>query len=189
MDRHTTLAASFWPAERGNSLLRDAVLVVLGSALLTLAAKLQVPFWPVPLTMGTVAVLLIGAAYGCRLAAATVGLYLLEGALGLPVFARGAGLAYMAGPTGGYLVGYLLAAALLGLAADRGVLRGLPGMVLALFLADALIFALGFGWLATLIGPARAWAGGVLPFLPGDALKIALVAALLRAGWMWAPQR
>lgn len=167
--------------------MRNCLLAIFGTALLALSAKLHVPFWPVPMTMQTAAVMLIGATYGFRLATVTLALYLLEGFCGLPVFASGAGPAYMAGPTGGYLAGYVLAAALLGLAADRGVLQSLPGTLLVLFAADALIFAVGFGWLAVLIGPAKAFLGGVVPFLPGDILKVALVAVLLHVGRKAAP--
>lgn len=187
MTRETTLAAALWPA-RSNTVLRAVALLLLGTLLLALAAKLRVPFWPVPMTMQTFMVLLIGATYGFRLATATVAVYLLEGAVGLPVFTSGAGLVYMTGPTGGYLVGYLVAAALLGAAAHRGVLRTLPGLLAVMLLADLVLFAFGFGWLAALIGPAKAWTGGVLPFLPAEALKIGLAAALVRAGWWAAPK-
>lgn len=188
MNGQTTLVAALWPASRSNTLLRDVTLVLLGTALLALSAKLSVPFWPVPMTMQTAAVMMIGAAYGFRLATATVGLYLLEGALGLPVFTSGAGIVYMAGPTGGYLVGYLAAAALLGWTADHGRLAHLPGLFAALIAADFLIFLGGFAWLSALAGVENAWAAGVLPFLPADVLKICLTAALLSAGWRAAPK-
>lgn len=184
----TTLVAAVWPAGRGSSMLREGALVLLGTLLLAVSAKVQVPFWPVPMTMTVAAVLLIGATFGFRLAAVTLALYLVEGAVGLPVFASGAGLAYMAGPTGGYLVGYLAAAVLLGAAADRGWTKSLPLLVAALLVADVLLFAFGFAWLAKLIGADKAWAAGVLPFLPAELLKIALVAALVHAGWRVAPR-
>ncbi len=101
-----TLAARLWPVEAGNATTRAIVLIVAGSLLLTLSAKVQVPFWPVPMTMQTFVVLMIGATYGSTLGAATVLVYLVQGALGLPVFAKGGGLAYMTGPTGGYLLGW-----------------------------------------------------------------------------------
>src|SRR5579862_9024378 len=119
-----TLAAALWPAEGRMPVVRAATLVIIGSLVLTLSAKIEVPFWPVPLTMQSLAVLVIGMAYGLRLGALAVLLYLAEGAVGLPVFAgtpeRGIGLAYMVGPTGGYLLGFLLAAWVLGLLAERG---------------------------------------------------------------------
>ena len=188
----TTLALAAWPA-RSTPALRYAVLAIAGSALLALAAKVQVPFWPVPMTMTTFAVFVIGASYGSRLALATVLLYLAEGFAGLPVFAGPvAGPAYMLGPTAGFLWGYAVAAFLIGLAADRGWSRSTPKMALAFLAGDVVLFAMGFVWLAyfaTLssgavgIGASAAFAKGVLPFVLGDLLKIALAALLVPAGW------
>jgi len=160
---------------------------VAGSLLLTASAKIQVPFWPVPMTMQTFAVLVIGMAYGPRLGAATVALYLAEGAFGLPVFAgtpaKGIGLAYMMGPTGGYLAGFLVAALAVGALARRGWDRGLPGGVAAFLIGDGVIFVCGVAWLSALIGFDKAIAAGLVPFLPGEALKVALAAALMVVGW------
>ena len=114
---HSTLAEALWPASSGD-VLRNGLLVVAGSLLLTLSAKINVPFYPVPMTMQTLAALVIGVAFGWRLGAATVTFYLVQGAFGLPVFAgtpeKGIGLAYLMGPTGGYLIGFAVAAALVG---------------------------------------------------------------------------
>jgi biotin transport system substrate-specific component len=109
--------------------------------------------------------------------------YLVQGALGLPVFAKGGGLAYMTGPTGGYLLGFLLAAWLVGRLAERGFDRRIPTALGLFLLGDLVIFALGVGWLASLIGLEKAWAAGVLPFLPAEALKIALAVAVLPLAW------
>ena len=155
-------------------------LVLAGTALLALAAKVQVPFWPVPMTLQTLAVLMIGATLGARMAGATLLAYLAEGAVGLPVFASGAGLAYMAGPTGGYLLGFLLAATFVGLAADRGWLRGGVPVAAVMFAAMALIYLPGVAWLAALIGAEKAVAGGLIPFLPAEAFKLALAVLLAR---------
>lgn len=155
-------------------------LVLAGTALLALAAKVQVPFWPVPMTLQTLAVLMIGATLGARMAGATLLAYLAEGAVGLPVFASGAGLAYMAGPTGGYLLGFLLAATFVGLAADRGWLRGGVPVAAVMFAAMALIYLPGVAWLAALIGAEKAVAGGLVPFLPAEAFKLALAVLLAR---------
>src|SRR5262249_11270176 len=118
-----TLAAALWP-QADRPLLRNCVLALIGTLLLTASAKIQVPFWPVPMTMQTFVVLCLGAVLGPRLGATTVLLYLAEGAVGLPVFAgtpeKGLGLAYMAGPTGGYLVGFVAGAAVTGWLAERG---------------------------------------------------------------------
>lgn len=181
-------------ADPRTRLLRNLVLAVAGSLLLVLAAKVKVPLWPVPITLQTLAVLTLGAAFGPRLGLATVALYLGYGLSGLPVFTNTppsvAGPLYFAGPTGGFLIAYLPAAAIAGWAASRGssVLRLAAGLVAA----DLLILALGCLWLAlgaqmasgaTGIGLAKAWAAGVRPFLLGETLKIALSASLIAAGW------
>jgi len=159
------------------TLIQKAVLVLLGSALLAVSAKVQVPFWPVPMTMQTLVVLLIGAHAGTRLAGLTVLAYLLEGAVGLPVFSTGAGLAFMAGPTGGYLVGFLVSALLVSFAVERGFTRSLPAALAVFVVGDLVILGLGVAWLSTLIGFEKALMVGVLPFLPAEALKIALATA------------
>lgn len=155
-------------------------MVIAGTAILALAARVQVPFWPVPMTLQTLAVLMIGAAYGARMAGATLLAYLAEGAVGLPVFATGAGLAYMAGPTGGYLLGFLLGATAVGLAADRGLLRSLPSATAIFLAAEVLIYAPGILWLSGFTGIEKALAGGLVPFLPAEAFKLALALILTR---------
>ncbi len=161
------------------TLTQKAVLVLLGSALLAVSAKVQVPFWPVPMTMQTLVVLLIGAHAGTRLAGLTVFAYLLEGAVGLPVFSTGAGLAFMAGPTGGYLIGFLVSALLVSFAVERGLARTLPAALAVFVVGDLAILGLGVAWLSTLIGFEKALMVGVVPFLPAEALKIALATASL----------
>ena len=179
-----SLADRLWPATEGQAVLRAAALAVFGSLLLWASAKVQVPFYPVPMTLQTAVVLLIGVAYGPRLAAGTLLLYLAEGAVGLPVFAgtpeRGIGLAYMVGPTGGYLAGFLAAAVISGWTAERS--RHWLTTALGLLAAIVAIHLLGAAWLATLVGPAKAVSLGVLPFLLGDAVKLALVTAAAEAG-------
>lgn len=155
---------------------RAVLAVVAGSALLAISAHVQVPFWPVRLSMQSFVVLAIGLACGGRLAAAVVLAYLGEGALGLPVFQGGAGAAYMMGPTGGYLVGFVLAAFAVGWFAERGAARGWMGTVGLLLLGSVLIYAPGVAWLAVLFGPAKALAFGLVPFLPAEACKLALAA-------------
>lgn len=163
--------------------LHKAAAVGLGVVILTLASKVQVPFWPVPMTLQTLAVLMIAATSGLRLGGATVLAWLGLGALGAPVFATGAGLAYMAGPTGGYLVGFLLAALAVGYLADRGHGRSMVSAVAMLLLGLVAIYALGLGWLALLIGPQKAVAAGLVPFIPAEILKLALGTAILTAAW------
>lgn len=180
------LIEALWPvreATAGVRGLRLAILVAAGSVLMALSAKLQVPMWPVPMTMQTFAVLVIGMAYGARLGGLTLLAYLAEGAIGLPVFASGAGLAYLAGPTGGYLVGFAVAATLVGSLGTRGWDRSIAGTLAAMTLGTAVIFGLGVAWLSTLIGFEAALANGVMPFLVGAAFKIALAAAVLPFAW------
>lgn len=158
--------------------------VLLGTALLALSAKVQVPFWPVPMTMQTLVVLLIGAAYGSRLGAATVLLYLVEGGAGLPVFAgASAGPAYILGPTGGYLVGFVGAAWVTGALAERGWDRSPLLVIVAMTLGHVVLFSTGVAWLAFLIGAEAAIANGFLPFVGATVLKTLLAAALIRAAW------
>jgi biotin transport system substrate-specific component len=169
------------PQDRGARLVAQILLVLGGTAVLALAAKITVPFWPVPMTLQTLAVFLIAAAYGRDLAVATLLAYLAEGALGLPVFATGAGLAYMAGPTGGYLVGFVAAAAIVGHAADRGFDRNALVLFGAMMLGEIVILALGAAWLAVLFGAEKALAFGVGPFIVTDVIKMALATAVVRA--------
>jgi len=161
----------------GGTWTQNLAAVAIGSALLALSAHVQVPFWPVRLSMQSFVVLAIGITCGGRLGAATLLAYLAEGALGLPVFQGGAGLAYMAGPTGGYLLGYLLAASTVGTLADRGATQSWQGISAVLLLGEALIYGPGVAWLAVLFGPAKGVAFGLVPFLPAEALKLALAAA------------
>ncbi|MDU8913620.1 biotin transporter BioY [Aestuariicoccus sp. MJ-SS9] len=182
------LAEVFGPAEGTALRLKQAALVILGIAALAVAAKIRIPMWPVPLTMGTFAVLTIGAAYGPRLGLATILGYLLVGALGFDVFAGSSaeayGLSYMMGGTGGYLVGYVLATVALGVLARAGWDRTAPKMAGAMLLGNALIYVPGLIWLGMLYGwdkPLLAW--GLTPFLLGDAIKLALAALILPAAW------
>lgn len=180
----TPLAAALWPATGRGALVRAATLALFGSLMLWASAKVQVPFWPVPMTMQTYVVLVIGAAYGARLGAATVALYLAQGFAGLPVFAGAAtGPAYLMGPTAGYLVGFVAAAALVGALTQRGAGRSVVRMLFVMALGSVTILTLGVAWLSTVIGFDKAVAVGLLPFLTGDVLKTALAAATLPLAW------
>ena len=182
-----TLSDAIWKNEGSNRLLRGAVLAVIGSALLALSAKVQVPFYPVPQTMQTLVVLMIGMAFGSRLGLATVALYLAEGAAGLPIFAgtpeKGIGLAYMMGPTGGYLLGFVLAAAVVGWLAERGWDRGIVTTAAAMAIGNVVIYLPGIAWLSAAVGFDKAVLFGMQPFLLGDAAK--LVLAALAMPWAW----
>lgn len=180
------LAMALWPSDdKTGRLVRAIVLIAAGSVLMTVSAKLTVPFWPVPLSMQTFAALLIGAAYGWRLGGITVLAYLAQGAMGVPVFAgAGAGLSYLLGPTGGYLLGFAIGAVVVGWLAERGWDRRVLTTLAAMVIGNLGIYALGVGWLTTIVGSVeRAFALGLLPFLLGDALKIALATALLPFAW------
>ena len=142
------------------------------------------PFYPVPVTGQTLVVLMIGMAYGSRLGAATLLAYLVEGGMGLPVFANGgAGWAYLAGPTGGYLIGFLVAAFILGFLAERGMGRGLISTALAMLVGTAIIYVFGVTHLSGFIGFEKSIAAGLLPFLYGDALKLIVAAGLMPLAW------
>lgn len=179
---HTSLAQEVWPLAR-DSRVAQAVLVVAGTLLLALSAKVQVPFWPVPMTMQTFVVLLLGIAYGPRLGVITGALYLLEGALGLPVFAKGAGVAYLMGPTGGYLFGFVLAMGVCGRLSDRGWSRTAVRMLAVMLIGEILIFAPGVLWLGVAIGMDKAVTFGLTPFIAAEVFKIALAAVTVPLVW------
>ncbi|MGH7394068.1 MAG: biotin transporter BioY [Candidatus Methylomirabilales bacterium] len=189
--RVSTLAEATVP--RGG-LLRDALLVVGGSLLTALCARIVIPlpFTPVPITGQTFAVLLIGATLGARRGAAAMGLYVLEGLVGLPVFAGGAtGLARLLGPTGGYLLGFIAAAYLTGTLAERGWDRTIRWAAVAMAAGNVVVYLFGVPWLAFVprmaggvpLGWHGAVAGGLLPFIPGDLLKLAAAALALPGAW------
>lgn len=178
-----TLAATLWSPTRSPA-VRFAALSLIGSALLAISAKTNVWIGPVPLTMQTYVVLVLGAAFGWRLAAATVALYLAEGLAGLPVFAgAAAGPAYMMGPTAGFLAGFLAAAVFVGYLAEKGYDRSLPRMVAAMAAGHAIIFAFGWTWLSVLVGPEKAFAVGVAPFYAATIIKTVLAGVTLPAAW------
>ncbi|MGJ8622195.1 MAG: biotin transporter BioY [Yoonia sp.] len=184
------LTEAFGPSQGTALRVKQAAMVVLGIAALAIMAKIKVPMWPVPITMGTFAVLTIGATYGPRLGLTTILGYMIIGALGFDVFAgssaEAAGITYMMGGTGGYLVGYVLAVLALGFAARAGWDRSIVLMAAALLMANVLIYVPGVTWLAILYeGKGLAWAVevGLTPFLIGDALKLALTALLVPAVW------
>jgi biotin transport system substrate-specific component len=175
------------PEKGAARLAAQIALAVLGTLLLTLSAKTKVVFGPVDMSLQTLAVLLIGAAFGLRLGVATLALYLMQGAAGLPVFQstpeKGIGILYMMGPTGGYLAGFVVMAAIVGWAADRGFGRRPLALFVAMLAAEAAMMAMGFAWLAWLIGAEQAFRFGVLPFVVPDLIKVALAAALVPAAW------
>ncbi|MGL4231286.1 MAG: biotin transporter BioY [Casimicrobium sp.] len=183
-----TLANALLPAQTTNGrVARGVLLALVGALLLTVSAKTQIPFWPVPMTMQTYVVLVLGMAYGARLGVATVGLYLMLGAMGLPVFAgtpeKGVGLSYMLGPTGGYLVGFLVGAWLCGKLAARGFDRGFLKTLIAMSIGHAVIFVFGVAWLAQLMAIEKAFTAGVAPFWAATIAKTLLGVVTLPVAW------
>ena len=188
-----TLLGAIQPQGSTAKLAANLAIIVLGTLLITAAAKINVPVWPVPVTLQGLAVAALAGAFGLRIGVATVALYLLEGAFGLPVFAAGGGLLYLAGPTGGFLLGFLPMAAIIGWAADRGASRRALPLFAAALAGEVTLLALGFAWLLLLSGQAgwidqsnvlaSAWKGAVEPFVLWDILKMALAALTVSGAW------
>ena len=194
-----TLAAALWTPTRISPLLRGAILALAGSLFVALCAQIIVPLWPVPVTGQTFAVLSVGLVCGWRIGGAALLLYLIEGALGLPFYAQAkSGWATVIGPSGGYIWGFVLAAALVGWLAERGWDRSVLRTALALLLGNIVLYVPGLIWLALFYaGPGQeyiaatgaetAWgaaiAAGLTPFLLGDLLKLLLAASLIPAAW------
>jgi biotin transport system substrate-specific component len=179
-----TFSPPFSPLRLGErSLLVQAAAVLFGTALMTASSYISVPMFPVPMTMQTLAATLIGALFGWRLGAITIAAWLMQGALGLPVFSNGTGgIARLAGPTAGYLFAFPIAAAVTGWLAERGwtgdrVVRAFASMLAG----NAICLIIGGTWLAMLIGGEKAFWVGVAPFVLGAIVKSALGAAILKA--------
>lgn len=181
----STISAKIWPQTQSNTMLRNIGLAVLGSAIVAIAAQVNIPLPVVPLTLQTLAVLSIGAAYGARLGAATMALYAVEGAAGLPVFAQmKAGFAVIAGPTGGYIIGFILAAALVGYLAEKGWSNSFVKMIAASLLGAAVLYVPGLVWLHQFAnGWAQTFEWGITPFIFGDILKALIAGVGFKAAW------
>lgn len=166
-----------------DTLLRKAGLVLAGSFLIALAAQISVPFYPVPLTLQTLAILMVGLTFGSRLGAVTLLAYLAEGAMGLPVFAGGLNGVALMGPTAGFLFGFVGMAYLAGLAVERGMARGVVSTAICGMGISALLYLPGLAWPAAMLGKSwdALWSGWMAPFLLGDAVK-AVLAAMIVAG-------
>lgn len=177
---------------RASALARDAVLVVAGTGLVAACAQISIPLQPVPLTGQTFAVLLVGGLLGFWRAFAALSLYFCVGALGAPIFAGGDGgwAEITTTGSGGYIVGFILAAAVVGLLSQMGGDRTVLRMMGVLFLGNVLIYAVGVPWLAYTdfegaeFGWANAWNFGVAPFIGGDLIKLFAAVALLPTGWV-----
>ena len=174
------LSDRLWPAV-GQRTLRNVALAVVGSLIVAAAAQVNVPMIPVPMTLQTLAVLAIGAAYGSRLGAATLALYAFEGAIGLPVFAEFKSGFMLA--SFGYVLGFIAAAFVVGWLAERGWDRSVPKMFAAMLLGAAVLYVPGLLWLSNWIGWEKAIQFGLLPFVAGDIVKAAIAALGFPAIW------
>ena len=167
---------------QNQKLLKSLITVILGSVLLTISAKIKIPFYPVPMTMQTFVVLFLGISLGYKIAITTVGLYLLEGIFGLPVFSnspeKGIGLVYFTGPTMGYLIGFILASFFAGYLNFK---TNIFFVFLKLTFSVSFIYILGVLWLGTLIGWDKPiFELGVTPFLLAELFKIMLLTFLAK---------
>jgi biotin transport system substrate-specific component len=194
----TTLASRLWPLNAGSSLARNIVLAVVGSLLVAAAAQITVPMWPVPMTLQTLAVLAVGAAYGARLGAATLTLYAVEGAMGLPFFAGGkSGIAdakldyFLPSGSMGYVLGFILAAWLVGKLVEGSWGSSMLKTVAATILGGVVLYVPGLIWLAiwasktmgldAAAATSSALAWGLYPFMVGDLLKAAIAGLAIPA--------
>ncbi|MGD2206353.1 MAG: biotin transporter BioY [Anaerolineae bacterium] len=181
-----TYADVLRPSAKRYTLLYDVALIVAGSFFIAACAQVAIPlpFSPVPVTGQTLAVLLTGALLGSRRGSLCLLAYLFEGAAGLPFFAGGnAGLVYLLGPTGGYLIGFVVAAGITGRLSEKGWDRRVGTTVAAMLFGHAAIYAFGLAWLAFFTGVPRVLPLGLYPFLVGDLVKLILAAILLPSGW------
>lgn len=188
-----TILGVLAPKTSTERVLSNIAMVLIGTLFITAAAKINVPTWPVPVTLQSFAVAALAGAFGARIGTLTVIAYLIEGAIGVPVFATGGGLAYLLGPTGGFLIGFVPMAWIIGRAADLGASGRVVMLGIAMLIADALLFVLGYAWLLAL-GANAAWldhtnllgsafAKAVQPFLVWDALKMVFAALTVSGVW------
>lgn len=188
-----TILGNLQPKSKLAQSISTLFIVLLGTLLLTASAKINIPLIPVAATFQTMAVAIIAAAFGWRIGVATVALYLMQGAMGLPVFALGSGFAYLMGPTGGFLLGFLPAAFIIGKMADMGASKNFFTLFVVMIAADIVIFAFGFTWLMAFAGSvvwldqanlmSSAYAIAIEPFILWDTLKMALAAMSIYGGW------
>lgn len=180
-----TVADVLRPSDKRRAVFYDVALIIGGSLFIALSAQVAVPLWPVPVTGQTFAVLMIAALLGCRRGCCAVLAYITEGAAGLPVFAHArAGFAVLSGPTAGYLAGFIAAACIVGMLAEKGWDRRIGTTILVMVFGNIAIYVFGLLWLCCLMGVKRTvLTAGLYPFILGDLMKIMLAAALLPAGW------
>jgi biotin transport system substrate-specific component len=178
-----TLRLALFPR---TGVLTEAALIVAGAALVALAAQVRIPMDPVPITGQTFAVLLVGASYGAVRGTASLSLYLVAGLLGAPVYTQqNSGWEYFTGATGGYIIGFVFAAAVTGYLAEQRWDRRLSSAIAAMFIGSIAVYAIGLPWLAAVLNLdfETTLKEGLAPFVPGDLLKLFLAAALLPTAW------
>ena len=190
----TTLAPTLYTRSfpRTAAWLREVLLILAGVFVLAVLAQVEIvlPFTPVPITGQTFGVLLLGAAYGSKRGAATMIAYIVAGGLGLPFFSGGSGLRILTGATAGYLAGFVIAAYVIGLLCERGLERSVRTSLIPFLAGTLIIYACGVAWLSVVVGGfGKALTLGVLPFLPGDAVKLIAAALALPAAWKLVPPR
>lgn len=175
------LALTLW---KRDAAVRDLCLMAAGTALLAICAQITLPFYPVPFTLQTLSIMIIGLSLGWRRSAASAALYVLLGATGLPIFAGAAGgVVHLFGPTGGYLLSYPIAAGFLGWASEKGWDRTWPKTALAVFIAEVIIFVLGVGLLSAYTGFATAFKLGFIIFIPAELLKMVVMMGVMPTIW------
>jgi len=179
MKNNSILINQIFPSSGSATYLKSILLVIFGSLLLAVSSKIQVPFWPVPMTMQTFVVFLIGTTYGMKLSFFTLLAYIIEGATGLPVFATGSGLAYLIGPTAGFIYGMLLAVTIIGYLSEKGFSNSYFMCLISLLIGSAFIFFLGVGYLGSFLGYEKAINLGLKPFIYSEIFKIALAVFLI----------
>lgn len=180
-----TVVDVFRPDEKISAVLYDAMVIICGSLILGLSSQVKVylPISPVPITGQTFAVLMLAALLGSKRGVLAILAYLVEGILGLPVFAGGMGLATLIGPTGGYLVGFIAVAYVVGKLAEMGWDRRVSTTIAAMLAGEIVLYTFGVCWLAIMTNIRIALTVGLYPFIVGDVLKVILAAAVLPAGW------
>ena len=188
-----TILGVLEPKTQTERLLSNVAMVLIGTVLITAAAKINVPTWPVPVTLQTFAVAALAGAFGWRIGVATVIAYLVEGAIGIPVFATGGGVSYLLGPTGGFLLGFIPMAYIIGRAADLGGSSRVVMLAAAMLIGDAMLFVVGYAWLVTVLANLKgvlpsavlgsAFDGAIKPFVLWDALKMIFAAVTVTGTW------
>ena len=179
MKNKAILIDRIFPTNGMITYIKNIILILFATLLLAVSSKVQVPFWPVPMTMQTFIVFIIGMTYGWRLSFFALLAYLFEGAIGLPVFATGGGIAYLMGPTAGYLYGMLVAAVVIGYLSEKGFSKSYFLCAISLFIGSIIIFTLGVGYLGSIIGYDKAINAGLMPFLPSELFKLGLAVVII----------